>query len=268
MPVIITIGNQKGGVGKTTTAINLSHALGREGYHVLVVDADTQGNSTSILLKDISLREKFSLVKALNTPPEEANLSSMACDTTFDKVKIIPNTAQSMLWERTSANTPDAVLAFLRLIKYDKGLEKYNFVLLDTPPSIGTMVNNSLMISNYALVPLPTSDQFALDGLAIFLRLLQNIRSQNNTLKLLGVVLTKHDNRDDLCKMNKEKILNFFSKKGIHVLNSVIRYNGDINYSHIKRKSIFELDQSNISVTDYTDLAKEVIEIITDEESR
>ncbi len=90
MPVIITIGNHKGGVGKTTTTVNLSDALGREGHNVLVIDADPQGNSTSILLPDIELRERFSLVKALAAPIREGRMTSMACQTANSRVDVIP----------------------------------------------------------------------------------------------------------------------------------------------------------------------------------
>ncbi|MFP3911241.1 MAG: ParA family protein [Desulfobacteraceae bacterium] len=268
MPEYITIGNQKGGVGKTTTAVNLGDALGREGYRVLVLDADPQGNCTSILLKEIGLREQFSLVKALEAPPEEGTLSSMACSTANDNVDVIPNTIRCMLWERTAANTPDSILGFLRLSNQDKGLKKYDFVLIDTPPNIGTMVNNALMISQYAIMPIPTSDQFALDGLATFLRIIQNIRSQNGKLKLMGVVLTKHDSRANVYVKNRERIIDYFSNKGIHVFSTTIRINVDIDRAHMKRKTIFEFDPTKYGAKDYMSLAKEVVRIAQREAAR
>jgi len=268
MPEIITFGNQKGGVGKTTTVINLSDALGRDGYRVLTIDADPQGNSTSILLKEIGLREEFSLVKALEALPEDANLSSMACATSNDNVDIIPNTIRCMLWERTAANTPDSILGFLRLTRHDAGLAKYDFILIDTPPNIGAMVNNALMLSDYAVVPIPTSDQFALDGLATFLRLLQNIRSQNGKLRLMGVLLTKYDARATVYVKNRERIINFFSGKGIHVFKTTIRYNVDIDRAHMKRKTILEFDPANYGSKDYAALAKEIAQIVEKEKAR
>ncbi len=265
MPDIITIGNQKGGVGKTTTVVNLADALGREGHRVLAIDADPQGNCTSILLKEIGLREQFSLVKALEAPVEDANFSSMACTTSNDNVDIIPNTIRCMLWERTASNTPDSILGFLRLARHDKGLNKYDFVLIDTPPNIGAMVNNSLMLSDYAIIPIPTSDQFALDGLATFLRILQNIRSQNGKLRLMGVVLTKYDSRANVYVKNRERIINFFSSKGIHVFRTTIRHNVDIDRAHMKRKTIFEFDPAKHGAKDHLALAKEIIQIVQKE---
>ena len=268
MTEIITIGNQKGGVGKTTTTVNLGDALGREGYRVLVIDTDPQGNTTSILLKEIGLREQFSLVKALEAPVEDGDLSSMACSTSNDNVDVIPNTIRCMLWERTASNTPDSILGFLRLSRHDKGLKKYDFILFDTPPNIGAMVNNSLMISDYAIIPIPTSDQFALDGLATFLRILQNIRSQNGKLKLMGVLLTKYDSRANVYVKNRERIINYFASKGIHVFDTTIRINVDIDRAHMKRKTIYEFDPAKYGAKDHTALAKEIIEIVQGQSAR
>lgn len=268
MAEIITIGNQKGGVGKTTTTVNLGDALGREGYRVLVIDTDPQGNTTSVLLKEIGLREQFSLVKALEAPVEDGDLSSMACSTSNDNVDVIPNTIRCMLWERTASNTPDSILGFLRLLRHDKGLGKYDFILIDTPPNIGAMVNNALMISDYAIIPIPTSDQFALDGLATFLRILQNIRSQNGKLKLMGVLLTKYDSRANVYVKNRERIINYFASKGIYVFKTTIRINVDIDRAHMKRKTIYEFDPAKYGAKDHTALAKEIIEIVQGESAR
>nr|ASQ41205.1 chromosome partitioning protein ParA [Candidatus Magnetananas rongchenensis] len=262
MPKIITIGNQKGGVGKSTTTVNLSDALGRAGYQVLVIDADPQGNSTSVLLREIALREQFSLIKALEAPIDEGTLSSMAGITSNDNVEIVPNTIKCMEWEKKSVNTMDSVLGFQRLINNDQGIEKYDFIIVDTPPNIGCMVHNALMISDYALIPIPTSDQFALDGLTTFLRIIQSIRVQNSRLKLLGVLLTKYDSRAKTYQKNMQKIKEFFSNKGIHVFKTIIRINVDLDKAHMKRKTIFDFDHNKYGAQDYKALGKEVVEIV------
>jgi len=267
MPKIITIGNQKGGVSKTTSTVNLSDALGRDGYKVLVIDADPQGNSTSILMKEIGLREQFSLVNALDAPIGEGSISSVACITSNDNVEIVPNTIKCMEWERKTASTPDAILGFQRLINGDEGIKKFDFIIIDTPPNIGSMVHNSLMISDYIIIPIPTSDQFALDGLTTFLKIIQRIRIQNDNLKLLGVLLTKYDSRAKIYKKNSQKIQDFFINKNINVFKTIIRINVDLDKAHMKRKTIFEFDPNKYGAQDYRALAKEVVSIVKAEET-
>jgi chromosome partitioning protein len=130
------------------------------------------------------------------------------------------------------------------------------------------MVNNALMISDYAIIPIPTSDQFALDGLATFLRILQNMRSQNGRLKLMGVLLTKYDSRANIYVKNRDRIINFFDAKGINVFHTTIRINIDIDRAHMKRKTIFEFDPSKYGAKDHAALAEEVIEIVRREADR
>ena len=134
--------------------------------------------------------------------------------------------------------------------------------MIDTPPNIGAMVNNALMISDYTIIPIPTSDQFALDGLATFLRIVQNIRNQTDKLKLMGVLLTKHDSRANVYVKNRERIINFFALKRVHVFNTCIRSNVDIDRAHMKRKTIFEFDPSKYGAKDHSALAREILQIV------
>ncbi len=263
MPKIITVGNQKGGVGKTTTTSNIADALGRRGNRVLVIDADPQGNCTSVFLREMHLRERYNLVKALEASPEKALLSPMACRTHSENVDIIPNNIRCMLWERSVASTPDSFLGFTRIMRKDKGLRKYDYTLIDTPPNIGAMVNNALMVSHYALIPIPTGDQFALDGLAIYLNLLQNIRAQNEKLKLLGVVLTKFDGKEEIYVKNRQKIMTFFSRRGIHVFKTSIRLDADIDKGHMKRRTVLEFNASALAAQDYNALTEEIVAIVS-----
>jgi chromosome partitioning protein len=261
-PIVMAIGNQKGGVGKTTTMVNLGEGLAREGNKVLAVDADPQSNATTTIIKELGQREIFSIAKALESEPGTSNLSSMACPTKNPNLDIVPNTIKCMEWERTVTGTTDSVLGFTRLIKNDEGIKKYDYLIIDTPPNIGTMVNNALMISDFCIIPVPVSDQYALDGLATFIGLLQSIHQQNDNLQLLGVLLTKFDSRAPTHKKNLEKTNNYLLSKGIPVFKTVIRNNIDINKAQSKRKTIFEFDKSKYGAIDYSNLSMELIETV------
>jgi chromosome partitioning protein len=256
-PVIITVGNNKGGVGKSTTCVNLSAGLSKEGFRVLVVDGDPQSNTTSTLLPDLGLRENSSLVKALEDP--EGAFSPNACATRTEHLEIVPNSIRCMEWEVKSYSSIDSVLGFSRLMQNDKDIGKYDFVVIDTPPNIGPMLRNSLLISDYVLVPCPVGDQYALDGFSTFIQVLSQAKQQNKKLLLLGVVLTKYDGRAVTHKKNKTRIRAFFDSKGMPVFDTEIRVNIDIDRAHSHRKTIFEFDSAKSGAVDYLELAKEVI---------
>lgn len=256
-PIIITVGNNKGGVGKSTTCVNLSAGLAMEGARVLVVDGDPQSNTTSTLLPDFGLRENSSLVKALEDP--EGAFSPNACATKTEHMEIVPNSIRCMEWEVRSYASIDSVLGFSRLLQNDKDIGRYDYMLIDTPPNIGPMLRNALLISDYVLVPCPVGDQYALDGFSTFLQVLSQAKQQNKKLLLLGVVLTKFDGRAGTHKKNKDRIRAFFDAKGIPVFDTEIRVNIDIDRAHSHRKSIFEFDATKSGALDYHALAREVI---------
>lgn len=256
-PIIITVGNNKGGVGKSTTCVNLSAGLAREGARVLIVDGDPQSNTTSTLLPDFGLRENSSLVKALEDP--EGAFSPNACATKTEHMEIVPNSIRCMEWEVRSYASIDSVLGFSRLLQNDKDIGRYDYMLIDTPPNIGPMLRNALLISDYVLVPCPVGDQYALDGFSTFIQVLSQAKQQNKKLLLLGVVLTKFDGRAGTHKKNKDRIRAFFDAKGIPVFDTEIRVNIDIDRAHSHRKSIFEFDATKSGALDYHALAREVI---------
>lgn len=258
---IITVGNQKGGVGKTTTVINLSDALGRLGKKVLVIDADPQSNTTSVLLKRVELRDTFNLLKVLDSTDLDMTFSAAACATSQENVMIVPNTIHCLVWEQKVLNQLEAILGFDAVIERDEKLNEYDFVLIDTPPNLGAMVNNALMVSDYVLVPVPTSDQFALDGFGTYASNILKFATRNRNLKILGALLTKYDARSPAYKANKKGIVQFFQAKKIPIFETIIRINVDIDKAHQKRKTIFELDPGKPGAQDYMALAQEVVDL-------
>lgn len=263
-PAIITIGNNKGGVGKSTTCVNLAAGLALQGKHVLVIDADPQANTTSALIPDPALREELGLVRALEAPTGDSTgtFTANACRTRTPGLDLTPNSILCMEWEAKSHNSLDSVFGFKRLVDQDDKLARYDYVLIDTPPNIGPMLRNALLISTHVLAPCPVGDQFALDGLGTFLKVLEQARQHNTGLRILGAVLTKYDRRVSTHRTNRDTIRQFFADNGLPVLQTEIRVNVDLDRAHTHRKTIFSFAPSKAGAKDYMQLAQEVLRLV------
>lgn len=251
MKKIIAIANQKGGVGKTTTSVNLSSALALLGNKVLVIDIDPQGNATSGLGVD------------------KNNLNSTLCDLftgEFALSSIILGTEQSGLWVAPSNN--DLIGAELEL--YDKvGRESilkneiqkiepnFDYVILDCPPSLGLLTVNALVAAQSILVPLQC-EYYALEGISALMETISLARSQlNPALDLEGVLLTMYDGRTNLARQVAHEAKNFFGDK---VFNTVIPRNIKLSESPSFGKPIFLYDQESLGAKAYRNLALELVE--------
>jgi len=260
-PIFITVGNRKGGVGKTTTVINLASYLANVGAKVLIIDTDPQVNCSSIMLKNFEDRNNRSLIAALEAPNGTVLLSSVACDTYHDRIKIVPNTSRCMLWERKIAQDQDAVMGIRRLIDQDTGLKSYDFIFFDTPPNLGVMMNNSLMASDYVIIPIPPSDQFSLDGLAAYLNLIGAIRKHNRHLKLLAVLITKFDPSWGNSSHNLKQIKSYFFSKGVSIFKTQIHNCPEIDMAHVERKPVLLTAPTSSGAIDYETLGMEILDI-------
>jgi len=194
-PRIIAVANQKGGVGKTTTAINLGAALSEKGLKVLVVDLDPQGNASTGLGIEPSDRELTTYELLL----DEADLNEVILKTSTPNLFLIPSTVDlSSADMELISNEKRSYLLHDALRQNDMQAHAFDVVLIDCPPSLNLLTVNAMVASHSVLVPLQ-SEFFALEGLSQLMRTVREVRqTANPSLRIEGIVLTMYDARNNL----------------------------------------------------------------------
>jgi chromosome partitioning protein len=250
MTKIISILNQKGGVGKTTTAINLSVGLAKAGNAVLLVDLDPQGNATSGLGID-KMEVVGGVYDALISSVE---FGSVTMATRIKNLNIIPTNSNlaSAEVELSGVNSRETKLKDFLF----NNTSSYDYVLIDCPPSLGLLTVNALTSSTDVLVPVQT-EYYAMEGLSQLLQVVQHIQGGlNPTLQIIGVLLTMYDSRTSLSEQVKEEIERVF---GDIVFSTVIPRNIRLAEAPSHGKSIYEYDKWSKGSKAYKSLTKEVI---------
>lgn len=207
MPTVIAVTNQKGGVGKTTTAINVAFFLAKSGKKTLLVDFDPQGNASSGLGIDKSELE----VTMTEVIKGEAGLDQAAVKTEYKNLFVAPTTAALA---NTEVELAQADKRFSRLkLAIEASQENYDYVIIDSPPSLSLLTVNGLAASKYVLLPVQT-EFYALEGLGQLLETMKLIRKRMNPgLELLGVLPTMLDSRTTLSNQVHEEIKKHFPGK-------------------------------------------------------
>lgn len=206
MGKIISIINQKGGVGKTTTAVNLAAFLADKGYKTMLVDADSQGNATSGFSKDAEFEETLYDVLLDDVSIEEAVVK-----TDIKKLSILPASIDLAGAEIEMVSVEKR--EFLMKRKLDQVRDKYDFILIDCPPSLGLMTLNALVASQEILIPIQ-AEFYALEGLSQLVKTVQVVtRKLNPGLSILGILLTMFDGRTNLSLQVADEVKKYFGNK-------------------------------------------------------
>ena len=204
MVQIISIANQKGGVGKTTTSVNLSAALANIGKNVLLVDCDSQANATTGMgIDKPSL--KYSLYQGLIGSTE---IDNIIYPTVLSKLKIIPATMDLIGFEFEIVSEKDREKKLRQLL--DPVKDQFDYIILDCPPALGLLTLNAFTASDAVLIPLQ-SEFYALEGLGQLLDTIKRVKSSfNSKLKIKGILLTMYDGRTNLSQQVVEDARKYF----------------------------------------------------------
>ncbi len=251
MGKIISVANQKGGVGKTTTAINLAACLALSGQKVLIVDIDPQGNASSGL--GVNLRENQKGLYELLA--DQASLAQVIYPTEIDTLKIIPSNVDLAGAEIELVGRAHREKILGKALKEVD--EEYEFVVIDCPPSLGLLTLNALAVSQSVLIPMQC-EYYALQGLSHLLQTLQRIRkSINPALKVEGILLTMYDNRPLLTSQVENQVKKYFSE---FLMKTIIPRNIRLSEAPSHGKPIVLYANRSKGSDSYVELAQEVIQ--------
>ncbi len=247
---ILAIANQKGGVGKTTTAINLATALAAIDKNVLLVDLDPQGNATT----GVGLDPREQTASIYDVIIGQAHLLDAVRPTAVPKLSLVPSSVDLSGAELELAPLPRREAHLRRALDGQAGT--WDYVLIDCPPALGLLTLNALVAADAVLVPLQ-AEYYALEGLSHLLRTLKGVkRALNPRLDLHGVVITMFDRRNNLCQMVAQDVR---SHLGDRVYETVIPRNVKVSEAPSHGKPVLLYDLRCPGSQAYLRLAKELL---------
>lgn len=249
---VIAIANQKGGVGKTTTALNLSAALALRGQRVLLVDLDPQANCTSGL--GIEVEEGCSMYPVLIG---ETTVANQILPTGRENLSIVPSEMDLAGVEIELARSDDHLTRLRNILQGLKPNDLFEYCILDTPPSLGVLMTSALAAADEILIPLQC-EWFGLEGLAKIVHVIDQIRNSdaNPDIRLEGIAMTMYDGRTLLSRQVVEEVTRFFPEQ---IYSAMIPRTIRIGEAPSHGKTIFEHDGNGIGAQAYGALADEFL---------
>ncbi len=260
MTEIITITNQKGGVGKTTTAYNLASSLSRYNKRILLIDLDPQGNCSQAIGIDPTVLKRTAADLLLGT----AELRKVIKKTPFNNIHLIPaNLSLAMVESTLINNNQEPKISLLKERLNDKEAQLYDFIIIDCPPSLGFLSLNALTAAMSLIVPVQC-EYFALDALAQLLATVSQVqRNSNHDLEIMGLLLTMFDPRTKLSTDIAQEVRNSFRD---HVFTSIIPRNVSIPEAIAKSLPVNQYKPGSSGSLAYMSLAREVMAYVEKKE--
>ena len=248
-PVILSIANQKGGEGKTTTSLNLSHGLAVHNYRTLLIDMDPQANTTGVFLDQDDSSQTISDV-FLN----KADINQVIQKSKYDNLYLLPSKISLAEVEFTSLNVEAPYILRDSLQKMN---EKFDFVVIDCPPSLSILTINALVASNYTIIPLQ-AEKFSVDGIRGLQSTIESIKRRiNPNLQILGAIVTQLKSNTVLTKKILPIIENYFP-----IFKNSISAGVAVGESHLLRQTVIGYNPEVKQAKEHMSFVREVIDVL------